>query len=369
MKQRILINIHYLEIGGAESSLIGLLHSLNPAEYSIDLMINDKRGELLKYVPDWVNILDIPQDYSMIERPITEVIKKGYIRIVLARLWAKYKFRKYAKKNNPKDGSAIFSYVAKYVTPLLPDLKQSGEYDLAISYLTPHNIVLDKIKSGKKICWIHTDYSAIDVNKDLELPVWNGYDKIVSISDNVTHNFTVVFPELKEKIVKVEPVLSKSLIERRADEFLPQDMKREGDEILILTIGRFSYAKNLESIPFICKFLREKGLNVKWFIIGYGGSDQYIRDAITENGIDDRVVILGKKENPYPYIKACDWYVQPSRYEGNSITVKEAQILGKPVIITNYPTAISQINNEEKGFIGPSDIEEFAEFVSNLLNR
>lgn len=367
MKQRLLINIHYLEIGGAESSLIGLLHFMDPSEYNVDLMINDKRGELLKYIPDWVNVLDIPSDYSMIERPIVEVIKKGFIKIALARLWAKYRFNEYSRKKNPKDGSAIYSFVAKYVTPLLPDLNYLGEYDVAISYLMPHNIVRDKIKARKKVCWIHTDYSAIDVNSKLELPVLSEYDKIVSISDSVTYKFHSVFPELNDKIVKVEPILSRSLIEGRSLEFVPTDMQKGGNETIILTIGRYCYAKNLESIPYICKTLIENGLNVRWYIIGYGGSDQYIRDEIEKNDIEGKVVLLGKKENPYPYIKACDWYIQPSRYEGNSITVKEAQLLEKPVIITNYPTAASQINQGVDGFIGPYDIDDFARYIANLL--
>ncbi len=78
-------------------------------------------------------------------------------------------------------------------------------------------------------------------------------------------------------------------------------------------------------------------------------------------------MLLGKKENPYPYIKACDIYVQPSRYEGKSITVREAQILCKPVIVTNYPTASSQIQDGVDGIIVPMDVDacaqEMVEFI------
>ena len=79
---------------------------------------------------------------------------------------------------------------------------------------------------------------------------------------------------------------------------------------------------------------------------------------------------LGKKENPYPYIKVCDIYVQPSRYEGKSITVREAQILCKPVIVTNYPTAASQIQSGVDGVIVPMDVDacasEMAAFIRNV---
>lgn len=370
MKPRILINIHYLELGGAETALIGLIHSLCPSRVDVDLMINDKRGELLKYIPDWVNVLDIPADYSLIESPIKECVKKGYIKLALARLWAKYKFRRYKKEYTPKDDSAIYGFIGKYVTPALPSLKNLGVYDLAISWLTPHNIVIDKISAKKKVCWIHTDYKSIDVNKEIELPIWKGYDNIVSISDKVSETFCSLFPELKNKIIKIENFLPVELIKQKAEEFLPFEMTKKDDEINFLTIGRYSYAKNLESIPLICKSVREKNINLKWYIIGYGGSDDYIREEIKHQNMGNHVFILGKKENPYPYIKVCDWYVQPSRYEGKSITVREAQSLGKPVIITDYPTSDSQIKNGVNGVIVSLNPDETAsQIVKSILNR
>ena len=79
------------------------------------------------------------------------------------------------------------------------------------------------------------------------------------------------------------------------------------------------------------------------------------------------VIILGKKENPYPYMKACDLYVQPSRYEGNCVAVHEAQILGKPVVITRYATSASQLVDGVDGVIVPMDNEGCAEGIAALL--
>ena len=84
--------------------------------------------------------------------------------------------------------------------------------------------------------------------------------------------------------------------------------------------------------------------------------------------MEGQVIILGKKENPYPYIKACDVYVQPSRYEGNAVTVREAQMLGKPVVVTNYATAPSQIRDGLDGVIVPMDNEGCAQGITQLLN-
>ena len=109
--------------------------------------------------------------------------------------------------------------------------------------------------------------------------------------------------------------------------------------------------------------------SIRWYLIGYGGYEELIRQKIEEAGMQDYVIILGKRTNPYPYIKACDIYVQPSRYEGKSVTVREAQMLCKPVVVTNYPTAKSQIQDGIDGKIVPMDNEGcaqgLAEFIKN----
>ena len=106
---------------------------------------------------------------------------------------------------------------------------------------------------------------------------------------------------------------------------------------------------------------------MKWYLIGYGGDEPLIRQKIAEAGMGDRVIILGKKNNPYPYMRACDLYVQPSRYEGKAVTVREAQLLGKPVVITNYATAGSQLEDGIDGVIVPVDNVGCAAGIAALL--
>ncbi|MEE0805241.1 MAG: glycosyltransferase [Prevotellamassilia sp.] len=360
MKPRIFIAIHYMHLGGAETSLIGLLQALDPQNVDVDLFVYSHEGEMMKLIPSYVNLLPEDPTWSMFEKPLKEVLKKGYLRMFFARMWAKFRMWNYVRKNNPMDNSALLGYVGDEVNKILPDLHHWGEYDLAISFLTPHNFVLDHVTAKKKICWIHTDYTRIDVNAALELPVWSAYDQIISISDDVTNTFLQIFPSLKDKIVVIENILSPEFVCQRAELISRQELASEmpinDDYLNLLTIGRFSPQKKLEEIPAICRGIVEAGVNVRWYVIGYGGSDDYIRREIEREGMQEHVFLLGKKENPYPYIKACDWYVQPSRYEGKSVVVREAQMLCKPVIVTNYPTAPSQIQQGVDGVIVPMEI-------------
>ena len=198
------------------------------------------------------------------------------------------------------------------------------------------------------------------------------YDAIASISDEVTHSFVKAFPSLESRVIAIENILPESYVRARADEFnVSEEMT---GKVRLLSIGRFCAAKNYDNVPYIARYMVKLGIqDLKWYIIGFGGDEALIRTKIKETGMEDHVVLLGKKENPYPYIKACDIYVQPSRYEGKSITVREAQILCKPVAVTAYPTAPSQIKNGVDGVIVPLGNEGcargLAEFIADTATQ
>ena len=360
MRPRIFIGIHYMHLGGAETSLIGLLQALDPTRVDVDLFVYSHEGEMMKLIPDYVNLLPENPTWSMFEKPLKEVLRQGYLRMFLARIRAKLRMKQYVKKHQPKDGAAIHGYIGEEVSKVLPNLHHLGTYDLAISFLNPHNFVLEHVLAKRKICWIHTDYTRIDVNAELELPVWSAYDYVISISEDVTKTFLQVFPSLEDKVIEIENILSPDYVHQRSDLIDQDEIKKEmltdKNSFNLLTVGRYNPAKKMEEIPAICRGIIEVGVNVRWYIIGYGGSDEYIRREIEREGMQEHVFLLGKKENPYPYIKACDWYIQPSRYEGKSVVVREAQMLCKPVIVTNYPTAPSQIRHGVDGVIVPMDI-------------
>ena len=371
MKKRVFIAIHYLEIGGVEMSLIGLLQALDYSKYDVDLFVYNHRGELMRFIPKKVNLLPEVPEYAQIDRPIREVIHNGYYRIACRRLLGKLNSRLYNKIHSLQGSITVFQYVFNAVVPILPQISPETGYDLAVSFLIPHNVVRDKVRAKKKIAWIHTDYSKVSVNANLELPVWASYDKVVSISDQVSSNFLRVFPSLSKKIVRIDNILSASFVRERASLLSPSLVDKEMPRVLgrinILSVGRFVEAKNYDNVPDICKRIRDLGLDVCWYLIGYGGAETLIRSRINEAGVEDYVIILGKKDNPYPYIKACDFYAQPSRYEGNSVTVREAQILCKPVIITRYPTAESQVKNGIDGVIIPLENELCAKGIYDFI--
>ena len=365
--KRILFFSHGMELGGAERALLGLLEHIDYTRFQVDLFLMHHEGELLGDVPKQVKLLpELPQ-YASLAVPIGEVIRKRQLRVAVGRTLGKaLTKRRVSQLNLPADNGVALEYSHKYTLSAMPPVGD-GEYDLAVSFLTPHYFVANRVKAKKKVAWIHTDYSKVAVDAASELKMWSAYDAIVSISEDVTRTFAQVFPTLEDKMICIGNMLPVGSIERQMEALdVTAEIQADGS-IKLLSIGRFCTAKNFDNVPDICRRLRECGLNVKWYLIGFGGDEPLIRQRIAEAGMQEHVVILGKKSNPYPYIKACDLYVQPSRYEGKCVTVREAQMLGKPVVITNYATAPSQLEDGADGVVVPMDNAGCAEGIAQLL--
>lgn len=366
--KKILIASHAMEIGGAERALLGLLNSIDYSNYDVDLFLCRHEGELLRFIPDNINVLSTNKA-KYLAVPMVSLMKNRNFKMMYGRLKAKYISKKKIKKLNLKsDNQVELTYSHLYTYKYVDDINQDIEYDLAISFLTPHYICRSKVKAKKYIAWIHTDYSTIDIDIETELSMWNKYDYIASISENCTEAFLSKFPSLKSKIIRIDNIITKDMIYNQAYQFdATEEMNFKG--IRLLSVGRFSNAKNFDNIPAICKYIIESGYAVKWYIIGYGGDEELIRNKIEECNMQEHVFILGKKDNPYPYIKACDYYIQPSRYEGKAVTVREAQILKKPVIITDFPTSKSQLTDAVDGVIVPLNNEECAKGIIDFINN
>ncbi|MBQ8622048.1 MAG: glycosyltransferase [Oscillospiraceae bacterium] len=368
MKKKILIVSHAMELGGVERSLLGLLDAFDLEKVEVDLFLLRHQGELLDAIPEGINLLPAIPAYTVLARPMKDTLREGHVLLTAARLAGNICAKLYAKMHLHTDSGVALDYSHKFTCPFMPRIQPEKEYDLAVSFLTPHYFVARKVAAKKKLAWIHTDYGTVQVDIPSETKMWGAYDYIASISDAVSESFLSVFPSLREKLILIENILPARLIMQQAKELIPRS-ETLANGVRLLSVGRYCTAKNFDNVPNICARLIQSGLDLYWYIIGFGGSEELIRRKIREAGMEDRVILLGKKENPYPYIKDCDLYVQPSRYEGKCVAVREAQVLGKPVVITNYATSASQLEDGVDGMIVPMDNVGCAEGIAALLRN
>ena len=366
MKKRILISVFDMEIGGIERSLINMLESFDYEKYEVDLLICHHTGDLMSFLPSKVNILPQMEKYTVFRKSVSQCLKEGHYSLSVVRLLSKTLANIKAKKRNLEEGAGYIQMqlASKYSIPFIPKL--SKKYDVAISYAWPHDIIARNVNADKKIAWIHTDYSKLEIDNKIDLSVWNQFDHIASVSEECRNSFLTQYPTLKEKVITIENINSPDFIRNMAkEEIVLNEINR--DYFNIVSVGRLSYVKGFDLAVQALRLLHDKGLtDIKWYVVGYGGYEEELKAIIAQNKLEDSFILLGKKTNPYTYIEACDLYVQPSRYEGKAVTVTEAKILGKPVLITNYPTSKSQIEDGKEGLICDLSVEGIAKGIETL---
>ena len=363
--RKILISSFDMEVGGVERSLISMLNNFDYNNNEVDLMLYSHTGDFMSMLNERVNLLDEVEKYTTFRKGIGQTLKEGNLALGVTRILSKLSASIKGKVNKLSEtGIYQMQLMWRYALPFLPKLDK--EYDVAISYLWPHYFVSEKVQAKRKIAWVHTDYSTIETDIDMDLKMWNKFDYIMAVSEECKNAFLKKYPSLENKVKVMENITSPEFIKKMAEEDIEEDIKSD-NSFKLVSVARLSHAKGIDNAVRVLKILHDKGfINIKWYVVGYGGDEDMIRNLIKENKLEGSFILLGKKINPYPYMKMADIYVQPSRYEGKAVTVGEAQILSKPVIITNYTTAKSQVRENIDGYICELSVDGIVSGIEEL---
>ena len=366
MNKKILITSYDMEIGGVERSLSAMLNNFDYLKNEVDLHLHSHTGPLLSLLPQQVNLLPELSTCKTYRQSIKQILFNGHIKLALKRFYARMLAEKYAKKNQLNDaGYYQFQEIWRLCTKDTQNIKKN--YDVAISYLWPHHFTAFNVTAKTKIAWIHTDYSTIDIDVKTDLGIWQKFDYIISISDACTEAFLKVHPSLKAKVVLVENITSPNYVRTMADKPIEHTFSKE--TFNLVSVGRLCEQKAFDRAVEALNVIHKKGVtNIKWYIVGDGGDKAKIQTLIERFNLQDSFILLGSTTNPYPYMKAADLYVQPSRYEGKAVTIAEAQILAKPILITNYATSASQIDDGVDGLICEQSVGDIADSIIKLYS-
>lgn len=363
MKKNILFVINNLNCGGAEKALISLLETINYSMYNVDLFLFKHEGLFFRKIPQQVNLLEEPYEYQYfdmsIKTAIIDCIKKGRIDIALARLCAGYIFK--SEQNKVRCEQMIWKYISKSLRGI------DKNYDVAIGYLekNPVYFCVDKVKAKKKIGFIHNDYDELGMDPKIDMGYFAKLDSIVTVSRECANALKERFPMYRKKVKVMYNIVSPNMIKKMSLEKI--DMKDKGTKIV--SVGRLNYQKGFEMAIGACKELEEDGYKITWYVVGEGEERANLEKMIEANDLKEKFILLGIKENPYPYIREANIYVQSSRFEGKSIAIDEAKILHKPIVITNFSTAKDQIKNKENGIIVEMDPHAISEGIKKLIDN
>lgn len=344
MKKDILFVMNNLHCGGAEKALISLLETIDYSKYNVDLLLFKKEGLFLTKVPKEVNLLDEPKHLKYFDMPIkkalVEILSKREFKLIVARILFGYIYR--TEKNRARCEQLSWKYLSKSLD------KVNKNYDVAIGYLekNPIYFCVEKVRAHQKIGFIHNDYNKLGMDPKLDINYFKSLNRIITVSEQCAIELKRTFPTYKSKIDVMFNIVSPNMIYRMA-----RDKIELNDGLKILSIGRLNYQKGFEMAIEACKLLVDNGYDITWYVIGEGEERENLQNMINNLGLKERFLLLGVKENPYPYIQNSDIYVQPSRFEGKSVAIDEAKLLNKPIVVTNFSTAKDQIVDEENGLI------------------
>ena len=336
--KKIAFFISSLNIGGIEKALLSMISKMDLKENKIYVYTIKKEGALLKEILKYAEVREIPMLKETILYDLRKTLKEDLL---------KFKMNKVLK-----------------MKPL------DEKFDIAVAYQVPISpitvYVAEKVNSTKKVLWVHSDIAGLENLKQKQYEQYiEKYNKVFTVADKCKKSFLENFPTMKEKTENFYNLIPKENIVQKSKD--KQKEEYAEDYFNIVTVARLTPGKGYEIALLILKELIKRECKVRWYGIGTGELKEYLEAEIIRNNLAENFILLGEKENPYPYVKNANVYVQISEKEGYSISIAEAICLNKIVISTNTAVMQENIINNKTGFIVSENIEEIANILEKLI--
>lgn len=368
--KKLLFVINTLGQAGAETALLNLLRQIDPGQYDISLYVLMGQGEMVNELPEYVKLLndsfcDSPVLSGagrrlMMRRVLGAALRRGTVFRLLPYLLRNF-FSMASKKRIQPD---------KLLWRLLSDGGQrfKEEFDLAVAYLEGGSAyyVADHVKAAKKAAFVHIDYELAGYNRGLDKNCYLNFQRIFAVSDEAKNAFERVYPECREKCFLFPNLLDAEDIRRRAA--LPGGFDDGFDGLRILTVGRLTAQKAYDVALEAMSLLKKHGECVRWYVLGEGDQRHFLEEKRRKLHLEKDFLFPGAVRNPYPYFAQADIYVHATRFEGKSIAIQEAQILGKAVLVSDCSGNREQVLPEEDGLICRLEPGHICEAIQRLIH-
>ncbi len=323
-----------MESGGVSKSMSSLLNVIDTNRFEVDCFVMSPKGIFFNSIPADINIISDSKTavfFSKFPKNILTLLKKGYFVDAFLRILAAFLMQ----FNKGWGGWMISRRIFKI----------EKEYDLAVDYNGQHQLyyLIDRIKAKKKITFFHSDYEKWDYYYSMDKKYMHKADAVFTISDHCALSLKKYFPSLQEKIAVFENMTPVKLIEYLASEKVHDSLDTKCTTLI--TVGHVSEAKGSMLALRAARILKDSGLDFKWYFLGSLNDPAHYEDQVQKLQLEQNIIFMGLRKNPYPYIKQATILVHPSQFEGKSIALDEAKILCKPIVVTNFSTVHDQFTN------------------------
>lgn len=355
-KQKLLIAVHQMNMGGVQKSLLCALRALDYNRYDVTLYVRKNRCDLLEQADPRVNRIIVNNDKTRYYRKPRAVFLFLLYRVAellhLDYLSPKRKLETYVADRQ-------MQYEKKHY------FSDDIRYDVAISYIQgPTAQFVEKyIPAKKKIVFFH---GSTDENHALHEEIFPRFDKIVAVNSGCRDILKSLYPAVAERIDYIENYVDAAAVRKAAEAY---EIDRKAKPIVLCSCGRFTPVKGFDLAVEAAKLLKEQGFDFIWYFVGDGEQRPNIETQINNGDLTEMIQITGILQNPYPYYAGCDIYVQPSREEAQPLAIIEAQILGRPVVTTATVGGKNLIKEEETGLLAPITPEGVAAKIAALIEN
>lgn len=356
MKKRVLFCIENFQHGGINKALENILALIDRSRYDVGLFVANREDGPYKNL--FEPYCHYPADGFLSAccsnyRKSTGLRKIALVGLkTIRKALAKFgydpfnaRLSKWAKRISSDNYACVIAYAEGYVTDFVSKIE------------------------GNKAAWIHIDYKRYleYAGQPDEHNTYKAFNHIVIPSKYSVRSFVEQMPDLKNYVVALPNLIdTRSVIDKVSGS--SEDAVFKHDKFSLVSVGRICYEKGFTEIPTIASQLREMGMVFRWYIIGDGSELEmgHLRTAIKAKDVEDFVIMLGRKDNPYPYIAASDLLVSTSLSETFSYVIFEAKTLGVPVVCRDFGTAPEVVGSSE-GVI--TTIDNMAETIFNLYSN
>ena len=316
-KKKVAILLPWLKMGGTNKIALHFMKELS--QYcEVTLILSQNTGELLEQLPENIHLVIDEM------RPFKDIFREDLRKLRVAKLVRDAVY--YARIRLKKDNVDNYRYLVQRHGNIC-----ETEFDCAISYhgQSPERLLnlLYRTHAKKKVAWIHGEFH----NSADHYRRMNAYyarlGHLFFVSNHTMNSFLDKFTMDRGKCTVYYNPIDKKEILTKAE--LPCEPAFDPEHINLVTVGRISSEKGQDMIPAVTRRLLDAGHKVRWYIIGDGDARPQVEQLVRERDVEDHVILLGTRTNPYTYIRACDIYVQPSYTEGYSTTICEAGMLGE----------------------------------------
>lgn len=365
--KKILILIHDMEIGGAQKSLLAFCQSFAASamteNYEIQLMPIHPAGAFYEQIPQPIKVVQPPKALLWLGSSFGVSLLRNCFswRALLGELvWLVRKsFHLFPKSLN------VQQRLWTSWKWLIPQHREA--YDVVISYMdgVPNYYAMDRVRANKKVLWVHNEYDKLGYDRNYDELYFENCDCLVTISEKCRACLTSAFPSCEKKVHILENISSADTIIAQSNAYAaPEFANWKGWKLL--SVGRLNRQKGFDLAVEAANRLRQQGLAFLWLIVGEGEERSALQKQIEQYDLGDCVRLIGARENPYVYMRACNILVQPSRWEGKSVVLDEGKILSKPIVATNYATVKDSIEHGKTGWIVDLSAEAVAEGIQKM---